>query len=125
MPMPGEGDCWYCGMHRADGTPLGDAMDTLHSDGSLTIEEAHDHLLSHMSEKYYVPSLAVNALRERRYRDAGIYMWLDMDPIRPNRDGTAMEGTDTMGKPGGRYDNVRRDIRAYLVKRLVPKAPTK
>ena len=114
VSMPGAGDCWYCGMYRADtGQPLGDAMDTLHGDGSLSIEEAHDHLLSHMSERYYVPSLAVNALRERGYRDVGIYIWLDMD-----------QDTGIMGKPDGRYDGVKRDIVKYLSKRLIPAAPT-
>ena len=27
-----------------------------------------------------MPSLAVNALRERGYQDVGIFMWLDMNP---------------------------------------------
>ena len=30
-----------------------------------------------------------------------------------------------MGKAGENYANVRRDIRAYMRKRLVPAAPTK
>ncbi len=114
MPMPGNGDCWYCLMHRPDGRTLGDAMDTLHSDGSLTVEPSHYHLDEHMKDRYYVPSLAINALRERGYRDAGIYMWLDMDP-----------DNNTMGKPGGRYDGVKRDITKYMRKRLLPAAPTK
>ena len=115
LSMPGGGDCWYCGMYRADtGQPLGDAMDTLHGDGRLTVEEAHDHLIQHMKDRYYVPSLAVNALRERGYKDVGIYMWLDMD-----------QDAGTMGKPGGRYDGVKRDLVKYMSKRLLSAAPTK
>ena len=113
MPMPSGGDCWYCVMRTEDGRTLGDAVQTLHPDGSLTVEENHDHLYSHMEDKYYVPSLAVNALRERGYRDVGIYMWLDMD-------------ADTQQMGGGdRYDNVKRDLTKYMSKRLIPAAPTK
>ena len=73
----------------------------------------NEHLLSHMSERYYVPSLALNALRERGYRDAGIYFWLDMD-----------QDKGTMGKPDGRYDGIKRDLVKYMSKRLIPQAPT-
>lgn len=106
MGMPSGGDCWYCSMRTnidgnvGEGKTLGDVSGA-------------DHLLSHMSEGYYVPSLVVNALRERGYKDVGIYMWLDMDA-----------DTETMGKPDGRYDNVKRDLRSYMRKRLIPQAPT-
>ena len=112
VSMPGGGDCWYCGMQTTEGTPLGDNMPTLHPDGTVKNRVNTDHLLSHMSEKYYVPSLAVNALRERGYRDAGIYMWLDMN-----------HEAGTMGRPDGRYDGVKRDMVTYMRKRLVPQAP--
>jgi hypothetical protein len=94
MPMPSGGDCWYCAMFGDKG--------------------GEDHLWNHMEENYYVPSLAVNALREKGYQDAGVFMWLDMN----------LDGTGKMGRPGGRYDNVKRDITSYLRKRLVPQAPT-
>lgn len=44
--LPGPGDCWFCYMQVNEGdNTLGEAVkDT-------------DHLLSHMEEKYYVPSL--------------------------------------------------------------------
>ena len=104
MPMPSSGDCWYCLMRDADGKVLGDL-----SDGGVS------HLLAHMEDRYYVPSLAINALRERGYRDVGIMIHLDMNP-----------DTNTMGKPDGTlYDNVKRDIRNYMRKRLIPAAPTK
>ena len=44
----------------------------------------------------------------------GIYWLLDMD-----------QNTLTMGKPNGRYDDVKRDLVKYLSKRLIPAAPTK
>ena len=113
MPMPSGGDCWYCALSSHDGVPMGDAMDTLHEDGSVTVQPNPGHLFDHIEESYYVPSLAVNALRERGYRDVGIYIWLDMDPE-----------NGTMGKPEGNYDGVKRDIVKYLTKRMVPKAPT-
>jgi hypothetical protein len=100
MPMPSGGDCWFCCMVDSDGKTWGDMGD-------------NDHLWNHIEERYYVPSLAVNALRERGYKDVGIMLWLDMNP-----------DMNTMGKTDGRYDGVRRDIRSYMRKRLVPNAPT-
>jgi len=118
MPMPSGGDCWYCSMHTESGATMGEEMQTLHNDGSVTIERNVEHLVSHMEEKYYVPWLAVNALRETGLRDMGVAIWLNMDP-----EGGTMGGPDRGGsKP---YDTVRRALRKYLVKRLVPTAPTK
>lgn len=52
IPAPGPGDCFYCGLREVKtGKPLGEA----NRDGS--------HLLSHIEEKYYVPSLLVNAMQ--------------------------------------------------------------
>ena len=101
MPMPGNGDCWFCLFRDSEGKTWGDMGD-------------NTHLLDHMEERYYVPSLATNALLERGYQPTGVYMWLDMDA-----------DNNTMGKPEGRYDGVKRDLRTYLTKRLVPSAPTK
>ena len=50
------GDCFYCQMQEVStGRALGDAM------------EAQKHLLSHLSERYYVPSLLFRAMEERGY----------------------------------------------------------
>jgi hypothetical protein len=124
MPMPSNGDCWYCTMFHAvpaneqgmRSLPRGHTVTPLAERG-----ENDDHLFSHMKERYYVPTLAVNAMRERGYQDAGIYFMLDMDPIRTGD--TKMIGT---GKMGGKnnYDNVKRDMRTYLRKRLLPTPPT-
>lgn len=49
MRVPDNGDCWYCHFGF-----------TKQSDGLLCT----DHLLSHMKERYYVPSLLWNAINE-------------------------------------------------------------
>ena len=46
MDDPSEGDCWYCSMFGGQGS---------------------SHLLSHMEEKYYVPSLLHLAARDAGY----------------------------------------------------------
>jgi hypothetical protein len=113
MPMPSGADCWYCSLRTESGQPMGDNAQTLHSDGTVTREVNTDHLWSHIEEGYYVPSLAVNALRERGYKDVGIYFWLDMD-----------QEAGTMGKASSDYKGLRRDLRKYMLKRLLPTAPT-
>jgi hypothetical protein len=100
MPMPSGANCWHCALHDSDGKTWGDMGN-------------HSHLLGHMEERYYVPTLAVNALRERGYKDVGIYMLLDMN-----------QDKNTMGRPDGRYDGVKRDLVKYMRKRLVPTTPT-
>ena len=49
--QPGAGDCMHCHW-QAEGKALGDALNDT------------DHLLSHIEEDYFVPSLLWNALRE-------------------------------------------------------------
>jgi hypothetical protein len=107
MPMPSGGDCWHCCMF--DAQPSVD----LNQRGVTKRppqDENTEHLVNHMDEGYVVPSMLVNALRERGYKDVGIYIHLGM-----NAD------TNTMGGEGARIseDSVRRDLRSYLTKRLV------
>lgn len=62
IPLPNGGDCWSCYFFdEKAGLTFGD----MH--GSQT--DYQDHLPSHIREKYYVPSLLLNALREKGYRD--------------------------------------------------------
>lgn len=125
LPMPSGGDCWYCALSKGDGVPLGDAMDTLYPDGSVRVQPNHTHLFTHMVDRYVVPSLLVNALREKGYRDVGIYVWLNMDPVRNDPDGRVV-GTDTMGgNKDDDYDTVIRALKDYMQKRLISKPPTK
>jgi len=103
MPMPGSGDCWFCAMTAENGQPLGDATGN------------HDHLINHMEDDYYVPSLAVNAIREAGYSDTGIYIFLNIKPEQ-----------GTMGGHANHFDNriVKKSIVSYMRKRLLPQAPT-
>jgi hypothetical protein len=62
VPAPSNVDCWGCSMKTADGkTPMGGA----------------DHILSHMKEKYYVPSLLQRAIE--RFPVAPVVMWYISD----------------------------------------------
>ena len=51
VPPHSGGDCWDCYMHCGDGRTLGECTSS-------------DHIISHMDEGYFVPSLLVNALEE-------------------------------------------------------------
>jgi len=55
VPTPGAGDCFYCGMVVT--SPAKDAGKSL---GEVT---DGDHILSHIDERYYVPSLCMNACK--------------------------------------------------------------
>lgn len=102
LPMPSGGDCWYCCMVTTDTREgMGDAF------GS------HSHLMEHMKEKYVVPSMLVNALREAGYQDTGIYIWLNM-----NADTQRMGGEERLAN----YDTTKRALKKYLRKRLIPVA---
>jgi len=50
VPAPSAGDCWPCALRDQQGKPWGD--------------QDQSHLLSHLDEGYYVPSLLHNAMTE-------------------------------------------------------------
>jgi len=83
---PSAGDCWFCSM-RVVGT--GEAL------GDKT--QDHAHLLQHIKERYYVPSLMVNALVERGYQHPGVIV--------------GMECTE----------DIQRALVKYLQRRLLPR----
>lgn len=66
---PDAGDCWACRFHADDNDePMG-----------------VDHLLSHMEEKYYVPSLLWKAIHSRRYGNPNvIWQLLEVDVAKGN-----------------------------------------
>lgn len=112
LPMPSSGDCWYCSMHTNVGT---DGQRVTPGTGVTWGDMSDaDHLKEHMRERYYVPSMFTNALREAGYQPAGIYMLLAMDPDN-NRMGGPQEGFRSV-----EADTVTRDLRRYLYKRLIP-----
>lgn len=57
---PNGGDCWHCALRDDNGTALGDRTG------------GGDHLRQHIRDKYYVPSLLINAGRAAGYRDEQI-----------------------------------------------------
>jgi len=64
LPLPSNGDCWYCLMQTENKISLGDKI------------KDNSHLKQHIKEKYIHGSLLVNALREAGYNDRGIYFQL-------------------------------------------------
>lgn len=95
MPQPGNGDCWFCLFKdQKTGKTWGD------------IAKDSDHLIQHMKEKYYVPILVVNAVKEKGYRMPGFIL-----------------GAKENGTMGGDWfveDAIRSSLRRYLHKRLIP-----
>lgn len=76
IPLPNNGDCWYCLMREEKtGLPLG--------------EVTHDteHLLSHMEEEYFVPSLFFRAVEWGTKGSVGwlsffVREWRDNKPVK-------------------------------------------
>lgn len=104
IPPPSSGDCWYCSM-RETGTrkPLGECF----SD--------RDHILSHLKENYFVPSMLYRALELRASmaeRDSVGRIW------------RALEADDTVtpeianGWGEFVWDGVRRTLARYLMGQL-------
>jgi len=95
VPQPSSGDCWFCCMHDSKtGRPLGDAI------------KDQDHILNHMTQHYYVPSLLVNA--SKMY---GISI------IAQDRIARAMAKED-ISKDVGMNDIARQQIESALVRYL-------
>lgn len=51
VDKPSAGDCWFCVMVSKDGQTMGETM------------KGSDHMLSHIKESYFVPSLILTAAR--------------------------------------------------------------
>ena len=95
MPAPDGGDCWDCLMVAEDGRTLGEFFKS-------------DHLLKHMEESYYVPSLLRNAAKES-----------DMSPIAKSLVAEAWEGKPIEGWAVDIVrDQVRSSLKRYLHLRL-------
>jgi hypothetical protein len=66
LEHPDGGDCWECLMKTTAGKPaFGDGV---------------GHLLSHMEENYFVPSLLANAMAEKKYGNPQfVWDWMTRD----------------------------------------------
>ncbi len=98
VELPSSGDCWYCSMvEEGTGRPWGD------------LSKDRDHLLSHIEEEYFVPSLALLALREAGYRDIFILQLSNMFIL-----------PDYSPSSGSVHrDALKRALNKYLYKRLL------
>lgn len=97
IPMPSAGDCMYCGM-REVGTnkPMGELSRTPASGvPSRPASQCANHIESHVKERYFVPSLLVNALE---WRGSQVMKWTV---------GALMRGEDAPAMGG---DYVRKEI---------------
>jgi hypothetical protein len=57
IPAPSGGDCWFCGLHVAEGPDQGKPLGELRG-----LDGKQDHIQGHIQERYFVPSMLVNAL---------------------------------------------------------------
>lgn len=91
--IPSGGDCWYCCLRTEDNKTLGDAS------------ENNDHLLQHIKDGYYVPSLVVNAIKEAGYRFPEIIIGYNPETK----------------KTGDHFlpDSINRSVIKYMQKRLL------
>jgi hypothetical protein len=94
VPAPSNGDCWYCSMRTDTGKPL------------VEVTSGCDHVMSHIEEGYYVPSLLARAIE--RFPVAPVAKWYLSD---------RWAGTNNCGDNGIREAAVRQlrsSLRRYV-----------
>lgn len=115
VPAPSGGDCWYCALtNTKTGKPLGEGVDTLHQDGSITVERNTDHILSHLGlgepveerEVYFVPSLLHNALKAGPTSKT-MWWWVG-----------SFWNPNSSFCPGSERDRVEKLLRKYILRQL-------
>ena len=57
LTIPDGGDCWYCSLVTNEGVCFGDAT------------KNDDHIIQHLRDRYFVPSLLYNAIKTKKYAD--------------------------------------------------------
>jgi hypothetical protein len=68
VPAPNNGDCWDCLMVIAEGPNEGRALGEMHPS-----QDESNHVMMHIAEKYYVPSLLMRAVE--RYSISNVAKW--------------------------------------------------
>lgn len=108
VPAPGPGDCFYCGMHTVeDHKPLGEAM------------RDKDHILSHMEEKYFVPSLLSNAFKAMPHSQAMGWAIADKwDPTHSNQGSESTFKRISGNLPEFVYDQLQKSLSRYMLRQL-------
>lgn len=106
VEKPGAGDCWHCGMIVTEGPDKGKSLGDASGDKS--------HLILHMSaaERYYVPSLLVNAAKAQgnNYLEHSFWiLWGDM---------TDAERAERLAREHRLESEIRRCVRKYIGSRL-------
>jgi len=97
LEQPGDGDCWYCLFEDKYDRTWGDIGDRSH------------HILGHFKDKYYVPSLLMNAIKElpvSRITESCIGYWF-------KRHDQTCRSFENIGKK-----QVRKSLTRYLKRRL-------
>ena len=119
VPRPGAGDCFYCGMTVCDGPDKGRGL------GESTRNE--DHILSHLDENYFVPSLLARAAKRFGVSRAALTFlwggcWAD-DTVDPGTRENCLSwgGVKTLAANGSRDpgrdvvgDQLRKALQRYL-----------
>lgn len=95
IPAPSNGDCFYCVMRTVDGNiPLGEAV------------HDKDHIMSHLEESYFVPSILNRAFETLPHSPAM---------------GWALAkhwGGQDIPVPDFVYDQLRKNVSRYLLRQL-------
>jgi hypothetical protein len=115
MPADTAGDCFFCsftsdkpggydyhGIQLTNQRPSGPSSDS-------------DHIQSHIEERYVMPSLLANALREKGYSDLGISLHLGVHE---------REGAMYLGNRAN-IEIVKRAVRTYLTKHTITGVATR
>lgn len=103
LPSPNGGDCWFCLMF--DRAPAGSVS------GAAGATSDPEHLRAHMRERYYVPSLLVNALRSKGYRPEFLALHVGL-----SEDGAHMQAERSILGAS----TLKRALMRYMKARLMP-----
>lgn len=122
VPVPSNGDCWYCALRTAkvETVAIGNGIAKMASDfgtNGKTLGEAFrdtSHLEMHMEEKYYVPSLLARAIE--RFPVSQAANWL----IGSKWDTAADEMTRKTAFKAGLVckDQLQRSLRRYITEQF-------
>jgi len=86
LPLPNDGDCWYCRMKAQPGSAPDRTHFSADKSKAPSLGDAtgdHDHLRNHIREGYMHGSLIANALQESGYPNLAIaFRYIDRKRVR-------------------------------------------